>query len=273
LDAPAGRRFHRNAEFLLRLDAVPGRNMVYNSGMDLHGKVALVTGSAKRVGKSVALELAAAGCNVAVHYNRSAEAAEQTVSEITNLGVACQAFPKNLAIIDEIPQLFREIREVFGRLDILVNNAAVYHRTPWQNLTAEQFDREMAVNARAPAMCIRHALDLMTDGAIINIVDIAADKPRAGFPAYCASKAALLALTGSAARALAPRIRVNAVSPGVALWPESAEENREQQVLSQVAMGRAGAPQDVAKAVAFLARHDYMTGQNLRVDGGWCMKQ
>jgi pteridine reductase len=160
--------------------------------------------------------------------------------------------------------MFEAIRSSFGRLDVLVNNAAVYDPTPIKDLTADQWDAQFAINARAAAMCIRHALPLMTADrcAIVNVADAAAQKARSQYPAYCASKAALLALTSSTAKALAP---------GVVLWPDEASQEQRQAVLAQVPMKRPGSPQDVAAAVAFLVQQDYITGQNLRVDGGWHM--
>ena len=241
--------------------------------MDLNGKVALVTGAARRVGKAIALALAEAGCDVAVHYGTSSREAHGAAEQIRALGRRTEVFQADLERPDEIEAMFAAVGATFGRVDILVNNASVYHRTPIEGLTAQQWDAEMAVNARAPALTIRHALPLMSGGgAIINIADTGADKPRAGYPAYCASKAALLALTRSCAKALAARnIRVNAVSPGLVAWPEGMAESQKQQVLSLVPMNRPGSPHDVAAAVVFLAGHDYITGQNLRVDGGWCM--
>ena len=241
--------------------------------MELAGKVALVTGAARRVGRAIALATARAGADVAVHYNRSGAQAQAAVEEIQAVGVAAEAIRADLADPAEIESMFSGIRERFGRLDVLVNSAAVFDRTPIESLTAEQWDAEMAVNARAAALCIRWAVPLMADGGtIVNIADVAAEKGWAGFPAYCASKAALLALTRSAAMALAGRnIRVNAVAPGVVQWQEGATEGEKQDVLSRVPLRRAGSADDVAAAVVFLARHDYMTGQNLRVDGGWNM--
>ena len=239
--------------------------------MELSGKVALVTGAGRRVGRAIAVALAKAGAEVLVHYHHSRQEAEGTVEAIRAAGRPGRALCADLACPEEIAGLFAEIAGAPGRLDVLVNNAAVYHRTPLETLTAGQWDAEMAINARAPALCIRHALPLMREGgAIINIVDISADAPRPAYPAYCASKAALWALTVSAAKALAERkIRVNAVSPGVAAWPEDASPQQIQTVLARVPQGRAGAPEDIAEAVLFLARQDYITGENLRVDGGW----
>ena len=254
----------------MALPQAPGR--AYNAAVELNGKVALVTGAAKRVGRAVALELARRGAHVAVHYHGSKDQARQVAEQIRSMGPRAETLQADLASPGDIERLFAELGQAFGGLDVLVNNAAVYHRTPIRTLTAEQWDREMAVNARAPALCIRHAVPLMAHGgAVVNVADIAAEKAWPGYPAYCASKAALLALTRSAAKALAPKIRVNAVSPGVAMWSEDSDPQREKRVLSQVPMGRPGSAEDVALAVAFLAQQDYITAQNLRVDGGWHM--
>ena len=237
------------------------------------GKIALVTGGAHRLGRALVLALADAGADIALHYGRSEAQASETGEEVRKLGRRVELFQADLACPERIADLFADLGERFGRLDVLVNNAAVYHRTPLETLTADQWDTEMAVNARAPALCIRHAVPLLADGgAVLNIADVGAEKGWAGFPAYCAAKAALLALTKSAARALAPRhIRVNALSPGVAAWQEGIADKEKQSVLAQVPMKRTGTPADVAAAALFLIRNEYITGQNLRVDGGWHM--
>jgi len=239
--------------------------------VELDGKIALVTGAAKRIGRRIALHLAGAGAEVAVHYNRSKEQADRTADEIRAAGMRAETFRADLADPRQIEAMFAAVRETFGRLDVLVNNASVFERTPIEGLTAEQWDAQLAVNARAPALCIRHALLLMADGgAIVNLTDTTALHARAAFPAYCASKAALTAVTQSAARALAPRgIRVNAVAPGVALWEKAVTDDQKQKVLSRVPMRRPGSPEDIAEAVLFLIRADYITGQTLHVDGGW----
>lgn len=244
--------------------------------MEIPGKIALVTGSARRVGRAIALALAKGGADVAVHYSSSLADARQTAGEIGGLGRRAEVIQADLAEPSGIERLFEEIRQRFGRLDVLVNNAGVYHRTPIETLTAGQWDMEMAINARAPALCIGCSIPLMSSGgAIVNIADTCADRAWGGFPAYCASKAALLSLTVSTSKALAGRgIRVNAVSPGIAAWPEGTGEDdpQMQKVLSRVPMRRAGSPEDIANAVLFLVRNDYITGQNLRVDGGWNMR-
>jgi len=238
--------------------------------MELAGKVALVTGAARRLGRGIALALGRSGADVIVHYGRSQGQAEAVVEQLRALSVRSEALQADLAKPEQIEKMFAAAGERFGRLDVLVNNAAVFQATPIEALTAEQWDTELAVNARAPALCIRHAAALMPDGgAIVNITDIGAERPWPTHPAYCASKAALTALTKSAAKALAARnIRVNAVAPGAILWPEGLPERTRRRLLAQVPLKRAGSVEDIASAVVFLARNDYVTGQTLNVDGG-----
>jgi NAD(P)-dependent dehydrogenase (short-subunit alcohol dehydrogenase family) len=243
--------------------------------MDLQGKLALVTGGAVRVGRETALELARAGADVIIHYHRDREKAEQAVAQIKSLGRQSISLRADLTDPSQVEKLFADVARHFGRLDVLVNNAATYNATPWESLTAEAWDKEFNANARAPALCIRHALGLMkaNGGAIVNITDIKADNPRADFPAYCAAKAALVCLTRSAAKALARHnIRVNAVAPGVAEWSGQEDGAYRKLVLSRIPLRRIGTPQYVAQAVVFLAGHDYITGVNLHVDGGWDMR-
>lgn len=242
--------------------------------MDLSGKVALVTGGARRVGRAISLAFAHAGASVIIHHGHSPEEAEATAGEVRQIGGESQVVRADLSRPEEIEAMFAAVADAPGLLDVLVNNAAVFDPTPLAELTAEAWDAQFAVNARAPALCIRHALPLLSDGgAVINVVDISSEQPWPGYPAYCASKAALLNLTRSAARALADRgIRVNAVSPGVAEWAPGTTERQKRTVLDQVPLGRPGSPTDIASAAVFLAGHDYMTGQNLRVDGGWCVQ-
>ena len=241
--------------------------------MDLHGKIALVTGAAKRLGRAIAIELARSGCDVAIHHGHSPDSAHAVGVEISQMGRRTWVFQADLARPEQIERMMRAVGQHCAHLDVLVNNAGIYERTPIETLSADAWDAIMAVNARAPALCISKAIGLMTSGgAIINITDIAAEKAFGGYPAYCASKAALIALTKSAARSLAQKnIRVNSVAPGVAIWQDETPEDIRRQVLDQIPMHRPGTPEDIAAAVAFLSSQDYITGQNLRVDGGWLM--
>jgi len=259
--------------------------------MELEGKIALVTGAGRRLGKAVALALARAGADVGLHYRASRVEAQETAREIEALGRRAELFQADLADPEQIDRLFEAVASAFGQLDVLVNNAAICERTPIKSLSAEQWDRHFAINTRAAALCISRAVPLMgaarTDrptpaaqrsdasqssksgGVVVNIADVSAGSPWPGYPAYCASKAALLALTRSAAKALAPAIRVNSVSPGAILWSPDTTDVQKRKVLDHIPMGRTGSPEDVAAAVVFLARQDYVTGQDLRVDGGW----
>lgn len=252
--------------------------------MELAGKTALVTGAARRIGKAISLALARQGADIAVHYRDCEADAAATAGEIRSLNRRAELFQADLSDPRQIDRLFEAVAATFGRLDVLVNNAAICRRTPIDSLTAEQWDGLFTINARAPALCIARGGPLMTaGGVIINIADVSALSPWAGYPAYCASKAAVVSLTRSSAKALAPTIRVNAVAPGVIRFPaESSDEHREdlfegmadrkkRKVLDHIAMKRPGSPADVANAVVFLAGQDYITGQILHVDGGWKM--
>ena len=241
--------------------------------MELDGHVALLTGGSVRLGRAIVLELARRGADIALHFGRSAEQAARTADEVRATGRRVELFQADLARTDDIAEMFDRISGAFGHLDVLVNNAATYERTPIDELTGAQWDAAQAVNARAAALCIRHASALMPDGgAVVNVTDIAGAKGWGGYPAYCASKAALTAVTKSCARALAGRnIRVNAVAPGAILWDSTTDPEQQRRVLAQIPMKRTGTPADIAEAVAFLATQDYVTAQTLRVDGGWHM--
>ncbi len=242
--------------------------------MELKGSIALVTGSAKRVGRGIAMALAQAGCNLVIHHNRSGAAAEKTAGHIRQLGVEALVVQADLTKPHEIAEMFETITDHFGKLHVLVNSAAVYEPTPIEELTAEQWDSQLAANARGPALCIRHAIGLMrpAGGVIVNMTDIQVRRPRADYIAYTASKGALLALTRACAVALAGRgIRVNCISPGIAEFGEKDPPDKRQSVLAQIPLHRTGSPDEVGQAVVFLAQHDYITGQELILDGGWIL--
>ncbi len=238
---------------------------------ELKDKIALVTGSARRMGRVIALALAERGAHVAVHCGRSIDQANNTAEDIRHTGTRAEVFQADLSQPGQIRLLFDGIKDKFGRIDLLVNNAGVFPRTPLGELTAEQWDVPMAINARAAALCVRRAGEIMPHGgAIVNITGVGAIRPWAGYTAYCASKSALLAVTKSAARALASRnIRVNAVAPGVIQFPDERLSDTQNDTVGKVPMRRTGSPQDIAATVVFLLTQDYITGQCLCVDGGW----
>jgi pteridine reductase len=240
--------------------------------MDCLGKVALVTGAARRVGRAIALELAAAGCDVAVHYSQSAADAQTVVEQIQRLGRRAASFPTDLGNHSAPVRLVRAVLDQFGRLDVLINNASIFLPDPPSSFDGPHWQTMMQVNAIAPAGLMVEAAEALAAteyGKIINLVDIAADRPWPGYLAYCASKAALVNLTRGAARKFAPRIQVNGVAPGVAAFPDAFPAAQREKLIAQVPLKRSGAPEDVAAAVRFLvAEGDYITGQIINVDGG-----
>ncbi len=238
----------------------------------LSGRVALVTGGAVRLGRAISLALAREGCHVAVNYHRSKGAAAATVRQIRALGVEAAPIGADLAKPSEARQLVSDTVRRFGRLDLLVNNAAIFFRTPLARTTSAQWDRLLDVNLRGAFFCSQAGAKAMLKGRggrIINIGDVGGVRAWPGYIAYCVSKAGLLMLTKALALALAPRIQVNCVGPGAVLLPEAFPARLRRRLRRPVPMGREGDPADVAAAVLFFATcPTYITGQVLFVDGG-----
>lgn len=240
--------------------------------------VACVTGAARRVGRAITLELARRGCDVVVHYSSSAAEAESCVAEARKLGVRATPVRADLSTEEGVGVLAAEL-ERLGTLDVLVHSASVYAPTALGTLTAGEVLRQFRVNALAPLMLSTRAAGMLSrsglsgGGAIVAMSDIhVLGRPRKDFAAYSMSKAALSQMVECLARDLAPRVRVNAVAPGVVAFPESGHESdaeMQKAYLSRVPLARSGTPEDAAKAVAFLALDaQYTTGTTLRVDGG-----
>ncbi|WP_376790378.1 SDR family NAD(P)-dependent oxidoreductase [Thermoflexus sp.] len=236
--------------------------------MEIRGRVMLVTGAGRRLGQAIALGLARAGAHVAVHFHTAAEEAVETVRRIQEMGVDAEAFPADLRDPSQIPALIEAVARRFGRLDGLVNAAAVMRVTRWHELTPEQWDNILALNLRAPMFCAQAAARHMEEGVIVNIADGSAMKPWPDYLAHTVSKSGLVALTRALALALAPRIRVNAVIPGPILRPAHWEEERWGRLIRRVPMGRPGMAEEVVQAVRYLIEADYVTGTVLIVDGG-----
>ncbi len=244
--------------------------------VDLKDKVALVTGSARRVGKAIALELAKQGARILVHYHR-AEAAEvrDTLQEIKSLGADACGVAADISRAEGVETLFEALEESFGRLDIVVNSASVFQRRDLLDVSLEDWDLTMAVNLRAPFLITQRAARLMAGnpipgGVIVNICDQGADGPWKARPHHGISKSALWMLTQVSALSLGPAVRVNAVVPGPVLKPAGRETTDEAwaQKGERSPLVRTGQPEDVARAVAFLCREDYITGELLHVNAG-----
>jgi len=244
------------------------------------GKVALVTGGARRVGRSVALTLAEAGFDVAITYSQSAAAAESVVRELRKKRRAGLAIETDLALPEAAGGIRQAFAERFGRLDALVHNAAIFGPTPLDRLDAATFDRYQAINARAPLLLTQAFADWLgahyepgdphSAGRTVHFTDMHVQgRPRKGYAAYAASKAALQQLTETLAVELAPAVTVNAIAPGVVEWASDYDERAKAAYLERVPLGRAGTPEDAAAATHFLVNEaPYMTGQTLRLDGG-----
>jgi pteridine reductase len=240
--------------------------------VELRGKVVLVTGAAVRVGREIARAAAVRGADVVVHYRRSAGEAEALAREIAAAGVRAVTVQADLERAEEARRLVTDALAAMGRIDVLVNNAAIFPRTPVLEVTEEEWDRTLAVNLKAPFLCAQAVAPHMLErgsGKIVNLADVAAFRPWPNYLPYCISKAGIVTLTQTLARALAPAVQVNAVAPGAILFPDDWDAERRERLLAQIPMKRTGTPADVARTVLFLLEgSDYITGAVIPVDGG-----
>lgn len=239
----------------------------------LSGKGALVTGAARRIGAAIATRLHQSGANVAIHYRGSAAEANALVDKLNDMRPdSAAAFQADLIDTPVLPGLVDDVIGWCGRLDILVNNASTFYPTAPGEITEAHWEDLMGSNLKAPLFLSQAALPELrkTGGAIVNIVDIHAQRPLRNHTVYGPAKAALAMLTRSLAKDLAPAVRVNGVSPGAILWPENElDEAAKKAILEQVPLERAGDPDDIAGAVLFLVQDaTYVTGQIIAVDGG-----
>lgn len=235
--------------------------------------VALITGAARRVGAVIARQLHGAGYDVALHHRHAAAEAAALAAELEAVRPASTLLLRaELADTGALPGLVDAVVERFGRLDALVNNASAFAPTPIGAVTEADWDTLFASNAKAPLFLSQAAAPHLRAraGAIVNLVDIYAERPLARHTVYVMAKAALAAMTVSLARELGPQVRVNGVAPGAILWPEEGKSYTDQEaLLAGTALKRMGTPEDIAGAVLYLLRDArYVTGEILRVDGG-----
>lgn len=235
--------------------------------------VALVTGSARRIGAAIARALHAAGYDLALHCRHSRAELDALAAELEAVRPhSTLVLQADLAQFDRLPELVAQTIGRYGRLDALVNNASSFQPTPIGTVTPAQWDALFASNARAPFFLAQAAAPHLaaTHGAIVNLADIHGERPLREHTLYCMAKAALIMMTKSLALELGPAVRVNAVSPGAILWPESGSDaGKQQAMLARTPLARTGTPQEVAEAVRWLLQDArYSTGQVLHVDGG-----
>lgn len=246
--------------------------------MSLHSltdQVALITGAARRVGREIARTLHGEGMNVVLHYNTSHEEAVKLCEELNDIRpVSAVIAQAPLCEMEALPLLIEKALAPWKRLDVLVNNASRFYRTPMGEVTEGAWDDLMSSNVKAPFFLSQAASAHLkkTHGSIVNITDIHAERPLRDYAAYCISKSGLLMATRVLAKELGPYVRVNAVAPGAVLWPEgenTLSEEEKQKIMASTVLKRAGSAEDIAKAVLFFVRDaDFVSGQILDVDGG-----
>jgi NAD(P)-dependent dehydrogenase (short-subunit alcohol dehydrogenase family) len=239
--------------------------------MEINGSIALVTGSARRIGRAIALELARKGARLAIHYRASEDDARVTLNDVRRLGVDAHLFRADLVDDQARAALTTDVQERFGGLDILVNSASVFGPTRLAETTPENWDDQLDTNAKAPFFVAQAAGAMMQEsgkGKIVNIVDTAGESIWPHYLPYSISKAALLGVTRGLAKSLAPEVHVNAVAPGPVQFPEHYTDAQKQKAVERTLLKRAGSADDVVRAVVFLIENDYITGEVLHVDGG-----
>jgi pteridine reductase len=240
--------------------------------MELKGKRALVTGGAVRIGKAIALALAGEGCSIALHYGRSVSEAKSAAAEVRALGVDCSLHKADLARAGSVQALGRQVLAHRLGCQILVNSASIFPRVSLEEAGPADFDLPYAVNLRAPAL-LTQAVGLALvrkrqSGRIINIADVGGRLAWPGALPYSLSKAGLLQLTRLSAAALAPWVLVNSISPGPMLMPDKHSAAQARASVRRSLLKRLGGPEEIAKAVLYVAGSDFMTGADLIVDGG-----
>jgi NAD(P)-dependent dehydrogenase (short-subunit alcohol dehydrogenase family) len=236
----------------------------------LQGQVALVTGAGRRIGRAIAMRLAADGARIVVHYRDSRAEAQAVVAEIVRGGGEAVCLQAELTHIAEIDALFKQVEQSFGRLDILINNAGVFSSTPVGQTGEAQWDAILDANLKAQFFCAQAAAPLLAQsvrGRIINFASLGGLLAWPKYTAYSVSKAGVIMLTRCLARALAPEITVNAIAPGTISFPQDAPELAED-FIRRAPLHRTGTPQDIDDAVVFLTQSPFITGQVIVVDGG-----
>jgi len=238
----------------------------------LQNQVALVTGAGRRMGRVIALTLARAGASVVVHYNESKEGALACVREIKSMGSRAISVRADVSRPRQVAAMFRAVEKRFGRLDVLVNNAGIFFPAAWDKLSEDDWDRVLGTNLKGAFFCAQAAARIMQrqgHGRIVIISSLGGLQAWPDYIHYCASKAGVISLTRSLAKALAPHIQVNSVAPGTILFPGEKRDAGKRKVIRGIPLRKAGRPEDIAEAVLFLAtRSDFITGQVLPVDGG-----
>ena len=239
--------------------------------MDLKNKVALVTGGARRIGRTIALDLVTHGTSIAVHYRTSQSEADALVTEIrTNHGKA-QPFRANLEHVSEMEQMVAKVLDAFGRIDILINSASIFASTLLTEITERDWDANLDTNLKAPFFLSKFASAPMRKqgaGKIVNLGDWAGIRPYKDYLPYSVSKSGLIGLTKALAKELAPEVQVNCIALGMVMPPENYSKKEVERLVSRTLTKKMGTPEDVARAVIFFCETDFATGTILPLEGG-----
>ncbi len=239
--------------------------------MELKNRTVLVTGAGVRLGQAIAVSLGKQGMRVALHYHQSLEGAKETLKLIGGDSNQHGCFQADLRQVSEIELLTQQIEAQIGQIDVLINNAADFFPTPLGEVVESEWDHLISLNLKAPfflSQLVGTSMLKRGQGKIVNIVDVAAERPWPQFLPYCASKAGLVSLTKGLAKALAPAVQVNAVAPGTMLPPPESSSFSQDLAIERSLLKKMGRPDDIAKAVIYFLENDFVTGTVLPVDGG-----
>ena len=239
--------------------------------MDLKNRTVLVTGAGVRLGQAIAVSLGQQGMKVALHYHQSVEGAKETLDLMGGDIKQHGCFQADLRQVSKIELLIQHIEEKLGQIDVLINNAADFFPTPLGKVSESEWDHLISLNLKAPfflSQLVGTSMLKQGQGKIVNIVDVAAERPWPQFLPYCASKAGLVSLTKGLAKALAPAVQVNAVAPGTMLPPPQISSFSQDLAIERSLLKKMGRPDDIARAVTYFLENDFVTGTVLPVDGG-----
>lgn len=239
--------------------------------MEIKDSVLLITGAASRVGREVALYFAEKGADISFSYYTDAEPWQETKLDIEAFGVRCLATQVEVRDAAQVRSLVEATRQKLGKIDILINNASVWLKTPFLEISEDEWDLSLEVNLKGPFLCSQAVAPHMLaqgGGVILNITDLSAFQVWPGYAHHAASKAGLVALTKSMAYELAPAVRVNAIAPGTVLLPPDPPPAKVQWAVEKSVLKRVGEPTDVARLAEFLVTNEFVTGSVYHVDGG-----
>lgn len=239
--------------------------------MEIRDSVIIITGGAIRVGRELALILAAKGAHISFSYYEKSEPWKETCAEIQSLGVSCVCFPLEVRHATEVYQFVKKVKDEMGRIDALINNASIWLKSPFLDIKESDWDMAMDVNLKGPFLCSKAVAPIMLaqkSGVIINITDLSAFQVWPEYAHHAASKAGLVSLTKSMAVELAPYVRVNAIAPGTVLLPPNASSEKEAWALDNSLLKRIGSPRDVGDLAVLLLENDFATGSVYFIDGG-----